>query len=258
MLEVRIERFARGEPTSADDRRTRRCAYRATMTVQRQRHQLWLARTPGDRSAERLHERPVAAASRAPVSVYLLAEHLDAALAAGEDLTGVLYLSVGHAAARGRRDRRIPRRPARRHREASAPSSWRCCRACSWAATGRRLVLTEEERFATVARLYVGRHGDLSTRLPNAPTYQRRGLRRRRRPTALYAQPRAHRAGRRGAAPIPRRSPPTRTSSSSGASRSGRCSISSRRFLDTLEAEYELFPRRIRKTGGSSPPSRRL
>ena len=29
----------------------------------------------------------------APASVYLLAEHLDAALAAGEDLTGVLCLS---------------------------------------------------------------------------------------------------------------------------------------------------------------------
>ena len=73
----------------------------------------------------------------APASVYLLAEHLDAALAAGEDLIGVLYVWSGtpprEDATSSSTSAPAGARPSRR----SAPSSLRCSRACSWAASGR-------------------------------------------------------------------------------------------------------------------------
>ena len=90
----------------------------------------------------------------APASVYLLAEHLDAALAAGEDLTGVLYVWSGPPP----RDEaeliefRAGRREAiEKIRTFELAMLARLLRGREWAVT----VAIEDERFQPVARLYV-------------------------------------------------------------------------------------------------------
>ena len=90
----------------------------------------------------------------APVSVYLLAEHLDAALAAGEDLTSVLFIWPGPQ----------PREPARiaelragqraaieRIRTFELALLSRVITGRDWAAE----VAASDERFAMMARLYL-------------------------------------------------------------------------------------------------------
>jgi hypothetical protein len=90
----------------------------------------------------------------APASVYLLAEHLDAALAAGEDLTSVLYVWSGPPP----RDEaeliefRACRRDAiERIRTFELAMLARLLMGREWAVT----VATENDRFQPVARLYV-------------------------------------------------------------------------------------------------------
>jgi hypothetical protein len=90
----------------------------------------------------------------APASVYLLAEHLDAALAAGEDLTSVLYVWSGPPP----RDpaeliefRACRREAIEKIRTLELAMLARLLMGREWAVT----VATENERFQPVARLYV-------------------------------------------------------------------------------------------------------
>lgn len=90
----------------------------------------------------------------APASVYLLAEHLDAALAAGEDLTSVLYVWSGrppHANAELVEFRAGRREAIEKIRTFELAMLARLLMGREWAVT----VATEDERFQPVARLYV-------------------------------------------------------------------------------------------------------
>ena len=90
----------------------------------------------------------------APASVYLLAEHLDAALAAGEDLTGVLCLSSDTPPREEAElvEFRASRREAiEKIRTYELALLARLLMGREWAVT----VATENERFHPVARLYV-------------------------------------------------------------------------------------------------------
>jgi hypothetical protein len=90
----------------------------------------------------------------APASVYLLAEHLDAALAAGEDLTSVLYVWSGPPPQDSDElvDFRARRRGAiEKIRTFELAMLARLLMGREWAVT----VATEDERFRPVARLYV-------------------------------------------------------------------------------------------------------
>jgi hypothetical protein len=90
----------------------------------------------------------------APASVYLLAEHLDAALAAGEDLTGVLHVPSGPPP---REDAELIEFRCRRREAIERIRTFeliliaRLLRGREWAV----MVATEDERFLPVARLYV-------------------------------------------------------------------------------------------------------
>ncbi len=98
-----------------------------------------------DNSIERLN---------APASVYLLAEHLDAALAAGEDLTGVLFIWPGapprepEAIAELRAGQRAA---IERIRTFELALISRVLKGRDWATE----VAESEERFAMMARLYL-------------------------------------------------------------------------------------------------------
>ena len=90
----------------------------------------------------------------APASVYLLAEHLDAALAAGEDLTSVLYVWSGPPARDDAElvEFRAGRREAiEKIRTFELAMLARLLMGREWAVT----VATENDRFQPVARLYV-------------------------------------------------------------------------------------------------------
>ncbi len=90
----------------------------------------------------------------APASVYVLAEHLDAALAAGEDLTRVLYVWSGPLARDDAElvEFRAGRREAiEKIRTFELAMLARLLMGREWAVT----VATENERFQPVARLYV-------------------------------------------------------------------------------------------------------
>jgi hypothetical protein len=90
----------------------------------------------------------------APASVYLLAEHLDAALAAGEDLTSVLYVWSGPPAREDAElvEFRAGRREAiEKIRTFELAMLARLLMGREWAVT----VATENDRFQPVARLYV-------------------------------------------------------------------------------------------------------
>ena len=90
----------------------------------------------------------------APASVYLLAEHLDVALAAGEDLTGVLHVRSGPPPRDDAEliDFRAGRRAAiEQIRTFELALIARLLMGREWAVT----VATEDERFQPVARLYV-------------------------------------------------------------------------------------------------------
>jgi hypothetical protein len=90
----------------------------------------------------------------APASVYLLAEHLDAALAAGEDLAGVRYLWPG-APPRATEEieaiRAGQRAAVERIRTYELALLSRVLKGREWAVA----VATDDERFSPVARLYV-------------------------------------------------------------------------------------------------------
>jgi hypothetical protein len=95
------------------------------------------------------HNRP------APLSVYLLAEHLDAALAAGEDLVRVHYAWSGpppRSAEAIASLRAGQRRTVDRIRFLELALIARLLKAREWAKT----VAREIERFGVVARLYSG------------------------------------------------------------------------------------------------------
>jgi hypothetical protein len=90
----------------------------------------------------------------APASVYLLAEHLDVALAAGEDLMGVLHVRSGPPPRDDAEliDFRAGRRAAiEQIRTFELALIARLLMGREWAVT----VATEDERFQPVARLYV-------------------------------------------------------------------------------------------------------
>ena len=90
----------------------------------------------------------------APASVYLLAEHLDVALAAGEDLMGVLHVRSGPPPRDDAEliDFRAGRRAAiEQIRTFELALIARLLIGREWAVT----VATEDERFQPVARLYV-------------------------------------------------------------------------------------------------------
>jgi hypothetical protein len=89
-----------------------------------------------------------------PASVYLLAEHLDAALAAGEDLTSVLHVWSGpppRDAAELIEFRAGRREAIEKIRTFELAMLARLLMGREWAVT----VATENERFQPVARLYV-------------------------------------------------------------------------------------------------------
>ena len=90
----------------------------------------------------------------APVSVYLLAEHLDAALAAGEDLTSVLYIWSGSPPREADEiaELRAGQRAAiERIRTFELALLSRVLKGRDWAT---ELALSEE-KFAMMARLYL-------------------------------------------------------------------------------------------------------
>jgi hypothetical protein len=90
----------------------------------------------------------------APVSVYLLAEHLDAALAAGEDLTGVLFIWPGPTPREPERiaELRAGQRAAiERIRTFELALISRLLKGRDWASE----VAQGEERFEMMARLYL-------------------------------------------------------------------------------------------------------
>jgi len=90
----------------------------------------------------------------APASVYLLAEHLDAALAAGEDLTSVLYIWPGAAPREAEEiaELRAGQRAAiERIRTFELALISRVLKGREWAAE----VAEAEERFAMMAQLYL-------------------------------------------------------------------------------------------------------
>jgi hypothetical protein len=90
----------------------------------------------------------------APACVYLLAEHLDAALAAGEDLTSVLYIWPGappREAAKIAELRAGQRGAIERIRTFELALIARVLKGREWATE----VATAEERFALMARLYL-------------------------------------------------------------------------------------------------------
>ena len=90
----------------------------------------------------------------APASVYLLAEHLDAALAAGEDLTSVLFIWPGAPPRDAERiaDLRAGQRAAiERIRTFELALIARILKGREWAVE----VGLNEERFAMMARLYL-------------------------------------------------------------------------------------------------------
>jgi hypothetical protein len=90
----------------------------------------------------------------APVSVYLLAEHLDAALAAGEDLTSVLYIWSGPPPREPDQiaELRAGQRGAiERMRTFELALLSRILKGRDWAAE----VAAAEEKFAMMARLYL-------------------------------------------------------------------------------------------------------
>jgi len=90
----------------------------------------------------------------APASVYLLAEHLDAALAAGEDLTGVLFIWSGPLPREpeGIAELRAGQRNAiETIRTFELALISRVLKGREWAAE----VAESEERFAMMARLYL-------------------------------------------------------------------------------------------------------
>jgi hypothetical protein len=88
-----------------------------------------------------------------PASVYLLAEHLDAVLAAGEDLMGVRYSPVGKPRSREEIEtaRAGQRTAVERIRTFELALLSRLLAGREWAAT----VMSEEPQFGAVARLYV-------------------------------------------------------------------------------------------------------
>jgi len=101
-----------------------------------------------------LNEDPLKRLRPAPASVYLLAEHLDAALAAGEDLMGVLHMPSGAPLRADTEiiDFRVQRREAvEKIRTYELAMLARLLVGREWAVT----VATENERFQPVARLYV-------------------------------------------------------------------------------------------------------
>jgi hypothetical protein len=90
----------------------------------------------------------------APVSVYLLAEHLDAALAAGEDLTSVLFIWPGAAPrdADSIAELRAGQRAAiERMRTFELALMARILKGRDWAAE----LADDDEKFAMMARLYL-------------------------------------------------------------------------------------------------------
>ncbi|HUJ37109.1 MAG TPA: hypothetical protein VLW88_05480 [Hyphomicrobium sp.] len=107
-----------------------------------------------------LSDSPLKRLRPAPGSVYLLAEHLDAALAAGEDLTGVLFVWSG---APPREDAELIEFRAQRREAIERIRTFelmliaRLLKGREWAVT----VATEDERFQPVARLYVAGTGTL-------------------------------------------------------------------------------------------------
>ena len=105
----------------------------------------------------------------APVSVYLLAEHLDAALAAGEDLTSVLFIWPGPQPREPERiaELRAGQRAAiERIRTFELALLSRVITGRDWAAE----VAVSDERFAMMARLYLSGTVICWTPWRNSPT----------------------------------------------------------------------------------------
>ena len=94
-----------------------------------------------------------------PACVYLLAEHLDAVLAAGEDLMGVRYAPIGKPRSRDEIEaaRAGQRTALERIRTFELALLSRLLAGREWTST----VIAEEPQFGPVARLYVAGSGAL-------------------------------------------------------------------------------------------------
>ena len=137
-------------------------------------------------------------ARSAPASVCLLAEHLDAVLAAGEDLVGIRYVWSG--APPRQRDaimalRAGQRATIERIRLVELALLSRLIKAREWAS----VVAREREGLGLIARLYVRGTADPRRRHRRVRRHHRHRLRHRRRPHRLCAGPRPHHRGCAGA-----------------------------------------------------------
>jgi hypothetical protein len=192
----------------------------------------------------------------APLSVYLLAEHLDAALAAGEDLTRVHYLWSGAPprSSEGIETLRAGQRGAvERIKLFELALIARLLKAREWATA----LAAEDERFGGVARLYVAgtavlldavaECGDLSAidfdTGDDLTAYLRsRGLIEQDAPAVADSAPIGAGDGFLVAARVPL----------------GVLLDLVATFLDALEAEFDLFVEPARKSAGepaASPPA---
>jgi len=190
----------------------------------------------------------------APASVYLLAEHLDAALAAGEDLTGVLYLwpgappSTSEEIAAFRAGRREAIEKIRTFELALLA---RLLMGREWAVT----VATEDERFNPVARLYVAGTATLVDAVAECADLSGEDF-----DTGddLTAYVRSRGLIAKDASGLPDTSPIAANETFLVARRAplGVLLDLVASFLDALEAEFDLFPARENDSGrGLSPPA---
>ena len=190
----------------------------------------------------------------APASVYLLAEHLDAALAAGEDLTNVLCVRSGPPP---REDAElIEFRSSRREaiekiRTFELAMLARLLMGREWAVT----VATEDERFQPVARLYVAGTATLVDAVAECADLSAEDF-----DTGddLTAYMRGRGLIAEDAAGLPDTAPITANEAFLIAKRAplGVLLDLVASFLDALEAEFDLFPALENESGrGMSPPA---
>ncbi len=190
----------------------------------------------------------------APASVYLLAEHLDAALAAGEDLTHVLYVWSGPPP---REDaelvefRACRREAIEKIRTFELAMLARLLMGREWAVT----VATEDERFQPVARLYVAGTATLVDAVAECADLSAEDF-----DTGddLTAYMRSRGLLAEDAAGLPDTAPIAANETFLVAKRAplGVLLDLVASFLDALEAEFDLFPALENESGrGLSPPA---
>jgi hypothetical protein len=189
-----------------------------------------------------------------PASVYLLAEHLDAALAAGEDLTSVLYVWSGPPPCD---DAELIEFRSRRREAIEIIRTFelamlaRLLMGREWAVT----VATEDERFQPVARLYVAGTATLVDAVAECADLSNEDF-----DTGddLTAYMRSRGLIAEDAAGLPDTAPIAAGEAFLVAKRAplGVLLDLVASFLDALEAEFDLFPALENESGrGMSPPA---